>query len=247
MLGGHVVKTGLTPYLNDLMERGFVTALALNGSASIHDVEIALFGKTSENVAQNLEDGRFGMVAETGDFFFTAYREAIQEGCGMGEGIARHLVRTEAPHLEASLVHTAWRLDIPCTVHVAIGCDILHQQPGADGAVIGELTMRDFRILAEVARSLEPEGVVVNLGSAVVMPEVFLKVFTMARNLGCRPKRLTAVNLDMIQHYRPRENVLSRPTAWGGESIPLTGHHEIMIPLLHALLVSGSGGPRSDD
>jgi hypothetical protein len=238
MLGGHVVKTGLAPYLNDLMARGYISVLAMNGSTSIHDVEISLFGKTSENVAKNLEDGSFGMVAETGDFFFAAYQAALSLGCGMGEGIARALEQARAPHREVSLLHTAWRLDIPCTVHVALGCDILHQQPGADGAVIGELTMRDFRILAQATRSLAPEGIVVNLGSAVVMPEVFLKAYTMARNLGCRPRRLTTANLDMIQHYRPRENVLTRPTAFGGEAIPLTGHHEIMIPLLHALLVA---------
>ena len=238
MLGGHVVKTGLAPYLSDLMQRGYLTVLAMNGSASIHDVEIALFGKTSENVAKNLEDGSFGMVAETGDFFFTAYQKALAQDCGMGEGVALELQRVQAPHRLSSLVYTAWRLGIPCTVHVAMGCDILHQQPGADGAVIGELTLRDFRILAQATRALEPEGIVVNLGSAVVMPEVFLKAYTMARNLGCRPRRLTTVNLDMIQHYRPRENVLSRPTAFGGEAIPLTGHHEIMIPLLHALLVN---------
>jgi len=242
MLGGHVVKTGLAPYLNDLMASGFISVLAMNGSASIHDVEIALFGKTSEDVAKNLADGSFGMVAETGDFFQTAYATAQASGCGMGEGIARHLERQQAPHREASMIHTAWRLEVPCTVHVALGCDILHQHPGADGAAIGELTMHDFRILAEATRALEPEGVVVNLGSAVVMPEVFLKAYTMARNLGCRPRRLTTVNLDMIQHYRPRENVLYRPTTWGGEAIPLTGHHEIMIPLLHALLRAGSGG-----
>jgi len=236
MLGGHVIKTGLAPYLNDLMEQGYVSVLAMNGSASIHDVEVALFGKTSEDVAKNLADGSFGMVAETGDFFFAAYAAAQACRCGMGEGIARQLTATEAPNLQQSIIHTAWRLDIPCTVHVAMGCDILHQQSGADGAIIGELTMRDFRILAEATRGLAPEGVVINLGSAVVMPEVFLKAYTMARNLGCRPHRLTTANLDMIQHYRPHENVLHRPTALGGEAIPLTGHHEIMIPLLHVLL-----------
>jgi len=247
MLGGHVVKTGLAPYLNDLMARGFLTTLAMNGSASIHDVEVALFGKTSEDVAANLEDGSFGMVAETGDFFGAAYAEALRAGCGMGEGVARHLAAVAAPHREQSLLHTAWRLDIPCTVHVAIGADILHQQPGADGAAIGELTFRDFRILAEATRGLAPEGVVVNLGSAVVMPEVFLKAYTMARNLGCRPRRLTTANLDMIQHYRPHQNVLSRPTAFGGEAIALTGHHEIMIPLLHALLLDPDQGSSADD
>ncbi len=239
MLGGHVAKTGLGPYLDDLMARGFVGAVAMNGSASIHDVELALFGRTSEDVGRNLEDGRFGMVRETGEFFFAAYERARAEGCGMGEGLARHLERVDAPHRDRSILHAAWRRDLPCTVHVALGCDILHQQPGADGAAIGELSLRDFRILAELTRRLAPEGVVVNLGSAVVMPEVFLKAYTMARNLGCRPRRLTTANLDMIQHYRPRQNVLFRPTAWGGEAIPLTGHHEIMVPLLHALLTDG--------
>ena len=237
LIGGHVVKTGLAPYLVDLMDRGYLTAVAMNGSASIHDVEAALFGRTSEDVARNLEDGSFGMVAETGDFFFGAYRQAIADGCGMGEGVARQLERAAAPHREASLLHGAWRRGIPCTVHVALGTDIIHQQPGADGAAIGELTLRDFRILAEVTRRLEPVGVVVNLGSAVVMPEVFLKAYTVARNLGCRPRQLTTANLDMLQHYRPRENVLQRPTALGGAAIPLTGHHEIMVPLLHALLL----------
>lgn len=246
LLGGHVVKTGLAPYLIDLMARGYMTAVAMNGSASIHDVETALFGSTSEDVARNLEDGSFGMVAETGDFFFAAYRAAVADGCGMGEGIARRLERVGAPHRAASIVHAAWRMRLPCTVHVAVGADIIHQQPGADGAAIGELTMRDFRILAEITRSLAPEGVVINLGSAVVMPEVFLKAYTMARNLGCRPRRLTAANLDMIQHYRPRENVLQRPTAWGGDAISLTGHHEIMVPLLQALLAAADAPDRAE-
>ncbi len=236
MLGGHVVKTGIAPCLIDLMDRGYLTALAMNGSASIHDVEVALFGRTSEDVARNLEDGSFGMVAETGDFFFSAYAAALADGCGMGEGVARALARAGAPHRALSLLHAAWARDIPCTVHVALGTDIIHQQPGADGAAIGELTMRDFRILAAVTQRLAPEGVVVNLGSAVVMPETFLKAYTVARNLGCRPRRLTTANLDMLQHYRPRENVLQRPTAWGGDAIPLTGHHEIMLPLLQVLL-----------
>jgi hypothetical protein len=250
LLGGHVVKTGLAPYLIDLMDRGFLTAVAMNGSASIHDVETALFGRTSEDVARNLEDGSFGMVAETGDFFSAAYREACADGCGMGEGVARHLERAAAPHRGQSLLYGAWRRDIPCTVHVALGTDIIHQQPGADGAAIGELTMRDFRVLAEVTRGLEPVGVVVNLGSAVVMPEVFLKAYTVARNLGCRPRQLTTANLDMLQHYRPRENVLQRPTALGGDAIPLTGHHEIMVPLLHALLIDADdadAGAPSDE
>jgi hypothetical protein len=247
MLGGHVIKTGLAPYLNDMMARGYITFLAMNGSTSIHDVEIALFGKTSEDVAKNLADGSFGMVAETGDFFKAAYAAARDSGCGMAEGIARQLEATQAANRDLSIIHTAWRLDIPCTVHVAVGCDILHQHPGVDGAAIGELTMRDFRIFAEATRGLEPEGIVLNLGSAVVMPEVFLKAYTMARNLGCRPRRLTTANLDMIQHYRPHENVLSRPTAWGGEAIPMTGHHEIMIPLLHAILTEADRGGQDRD
>lgn len=236
LLGGHVIKTGLAPVLLDLVDRGYASAIAMNGSAAIHDVEVALFGRTSEDVGRNLEDGSFGMVAETGDFFFTAYREALAAGCGMGEGVARALAAAAPPHLEASLVHGAWRRGRPVTVHVAVGTDIIHQQPGADGAAIGELTMRDFRILAEVTRGLAPVGVVVNLGSAVVMPEVFLKAYTVARNLGCRPRQLTTANLDMLQHYRPRENVLQRPTAWGGDAVPLTGHHELMLPLLQAIL-----------
>jgi hypothetical protein len=246
MVGGHVIKTGLAPYLNDLIARGYITVLAMNGAAAIHDVEISLFGRTSEDVACNLEDGSFGMVEETGDFFASAYQGGVAVGCGLGEAVARQLDAVGAPHRQQSIVHEAWRHGVPCCVHVAIGCDILHQQPGANGAWIGELTLRDFRILAEQTRHLAPEGVVVNLGSAVIMPEVFLKAYTMARNLGCRPRRLTTANLDMIQHYRPHENILTRPTAWGGEALPLTGHHEIMIPLLHALLVAGPEEERKD-
>jgi hypothetical protein len=236
LLGGHVIKTGVAPYLIDLYGHGFASAVAMNGAAAIHDVEIALFGRTSEDVARNLADGSFGMAAETGDFFFTAYRAAVDAGCGMGEGIARHLEAVGAPHRQDSLLHAAWRGDIPCTVHVAIGTDIIHQQPGVDGAHIGTLTYRDFLIFAEAVTRLDPEGAVINVGSAVLMPEVFLKALTMARNLGHRPRRLTTANLDMMQHYRPRQNVLARPTSFGGEAIALTGHHEIMIPLLHALL-----------
>jgi hypothetical protein len=246
LIGGHVVKTGLSPALIDLMDRGYLTALAMNGSASIHDVEVALFGRTSEDVARNLEDGSFGMVAETGDFFFGAYRDAAAAGCGMGEGLARALEAAVAPHRSVSLLHAAWRRDVPCTVHVALGADIIHQQPGADGATIGALTLRDFRILAAVTARLAPVGVVVNLGSAVMMPEVFLKAYTVARNLGCRPRQLTTANLDMLQHYRPRENVLRRPTAWGGDAIPLTGHHEIMVPLLQAILADLDDAPEED-
>ena len=236
MLGGHVMKCGVSPYLVDLVQRGYVTHLASNGSFAIHDVEVSLFGRTSEDVADTLERGVFGMVRETPEFVFGALQAGAGRREGMGECLGRALLEAGAPHVEASLLAQAYAAGVPFTVHVSLGGDILHQHPGADGAVLGELSLRDFRILAATLCELE-RGVVVNVGSAVVMPEVFLKALTVARNTSGPVRDFTTSNLDMIQHYRPGENVLRRPTQTSGQALPLTGHHEILLPLLHALLL----------
>lgn len=239
MLGGHVMKTGVSPYLVDLLQRGLVTHLASNGSFSIHDVEVSLFGRTSEDVADTLERGVFGMVRETPEFMFRAFASGAARREGMGECLGRALLEAEAPHRDASLLAQAYSLGVPFTVHVSLGGDILHQHPGADGATIGELSLRDFRILAAALTGLGG-GVAVNLGSAVVMPEVFLKALTVARNVAGPVRGFTTANLDMIQHYRPSENVLRRPTQTSGEALALVGQHEVLVPLLHALLVAPS-------
>lgn len=236
MLGGHVMKCGVSPYLVDLLQRGYVTHFASNGSLSIHDVEVSLFGRTSEDVADTLERGVFGMVRETPEFMFAAFAAGAARDEGMGECLGRALAEAAAPHRRHSLLAQAWERGVPFTVHVSLGGDILHQHPGADGAVLGSLSLRDFRILAATLAGLEG-GVVVNVGSAVVMPEVFLKALTVARNVAGPVRDFTTANLDMVQHYRPSENVLRRPTQSSGRALPLVGQHEVLIPLLHALLV----------
>jgi hypothetical protein len=232
MMGAHVIKVGLSPVLIDLMHNGLITALAMNGAGIIHDTELALYGVTSEDVAANLSDGSFGMVRETGEFINGTVREGVKTGLGLGEALGKELVQKQAPNLNVSLLGQAYNLSIPVTVHVALGADIIHQQPSADGAAIGEASLRDFRILAQHITGLGGGGVVLNIGSAVILPEVFLKALTVARNLGHSVQDFTAANFDMIQHYRPRVNVVSRPTLSGGKGYTITGHHEIMIPLL---------------
>jgi hypothetical protein len=231
MIGGHVVKTGVSPCLVTLIERGVVTHLAMNGSAAIHDVEIARQGRTSEDVEANLSAGTFGMVDETGDFMHAALADGVRRSEGAGECWGRALAEAAAPHAAASLLVAAWRAGIPATVHVALGTDTIHYHPACDGAALGAASLRDFRILAATLAGARG-SVVLNLGSAVVMPEVFLKALTVARNLGADLSGLTTVNLDQIQHYRPRVNVVERPTrAPGARGISLTGHHEILVPL----------------
>ena len=234
MLGGHVVKTGLAPLLIDLMRRGIITHLAMNGSAAIHDYEVARFGGTSEDVAAGLRDGTFGMAEETGRGLNEAFVAGMREQRGMGESIAVALDTTPAlAHPELSVVLAAHRLDIPVTVHAALGAEIIHQHPAASGAAIGDTSHRDFRRLAASLPALDDGGVVLNLGSAVIMPEVFLKALTIARNLGHgRPTNFTTCDLDMQRHYRPRVNVVQRPTLAGGNGYEITGHHELMVPLL---------------
>jgi len=237
MLGGHVIKVGVSPCLIALIERRVITHLAMNGSAAIHDVEIARIGRTSEDVETNLHTGTFGMVDETGDFMNAAMSEGAKRGEGLGEAWGRSLIEARAPHLEVSVLASAWRVGIPATVHVAIGTDTIHHHPSCDGGALGETSLRDFRIFA--ATLAEASGaVVLNLGSAVIMPEVFLKALSVARNLGARLDHLTTVNLDQIQHYRPRVNVVERPTRGeGSRGFTLTGHHEILIPLLTAAIL----------
>jgi hypothetical protein len=234
MLGGHVVKTGLSPVIIELMRRQVVTHLAMNGSAAIHDYEVARFGATSEDVAAGLRDGTFGMADETGRGLNEAFIAGQREQRGMGESVAVALSReAELAHPELSVLLQAHKLGVPATVHAALGAEIIHQHPAADGAAIGDTSLRDFRRLAASLPSLQDGGVVLNVGSAVIMPEVFLKALTIARNLNDgRPVGFTTCDLDMQRHYRPRVNVVQRPTQAGGEGFEITGHHEIMVPLL---------------
>ena len=232
MLGGHVIKCGLSPILIDLMERGIITAMAFNGATSLHDFEIALIGETSEDVGQYLQTGQFGMVEETGRLMNEAICAADDTGIGMGAGLGKALIQLDTPYNSYSLLAAGARLGVPITVHVAIGTDIIHQHPAADGAATGQTSFTDFRLLAAVVAELGDGGAVLNLGSAVILPEVFLKALTVARNLGNRVTHFTTANFDMIQHYRPLENVIRRPTDTGGSGYTFTGHHEIMIPLL---------------
>jgi hypothetical protein len=244
MLGGHVVKTGLAPVLIELMHRGIVTHLAMNGSAAIHDYEVARFGATSEDVAAGLKDGTFGMAEETGREMNEAFVAGMRDAIGMGECLGRALAeRSALANPELSVLLAARRLGIPLTVHAALGAEIIHQHPAANGAAIGDTSHRDFRRFAASLPRLDDGGVVLNLGSAVIMPEVFLKALTIARNLGGgKPERFTTVDLDMQRHYRPRMNVVQRPTLHSGKGYEITGHHEIMVPLLVWAVVSELDG-----
>jgi hypothetical protein len=229
-LGAHVIKCGLSPVLIGLMERGIITCIAMNGAGSIHDVEIALAGQTSEDVAAGLKDGAFGMARETGELIHQAMADAGKE-VGLGLAIGCRLLRVQAPNTHLSLLATAARLQIPATVHVALGTDIVHMRPGAGGAEIGQASFTDFRLFTAVVKNLSG-GVYLNAGSAVILPEVFLKAFTIAQNLGARLGDFTTVDLDMISHYRPTVNVVRRPAAVGGRGFSLNGRHEILVPLL---------------
>jgi len=234
MLGGHIVKTGLAPVLIELMRRGVVTHVAMNGSAAIHDYEVARFGATSEDVAAGLKDGTFGMAEETGREMNDAFIAGMRDGRGMGEALGVALAAaTTMANPELSLLLAAHTLGIPLTVHAALGAEIIHQHPAASGAAIGDTSHRDFRRLAHSLIRLHDGGVAMNLGSAVIMPEVFLKALTIARNLGAgQPQQFTTVDLDMQRHYRPRMNVVQRPTLQSGKGYEITGHHEIMVPML---------------
>lgn len=235
-IGAHVIKTGLAPVLIDLMEGGFVSAIATNGAAVIHDFEVALAGATSEDVDQTLGPGTFGMADETGRLLNGAINGGVAQGLGLGQAVSRYLHERSPQHARASLLAAAGRLGIPVTVHVAIGTDIIHMHPDASGAALGEGSLRDFRYFVSNVARLE-RGVFLNCGSAVVLPEVFLKAVALARNRGIALDGLTTVNLDFIRGYRPQTNVVSRPTAGtSGKGYSLVGHHELMIPLLAAAI-----------
>jgi hypothetical protein len=229
-LGGHVIKTGCGPYLIDWVKRGVVTAVAMNGAAAIHDFELAFAGKTSEDVGAALHDGRFGMARETADAFAVAAQTGALDGVGLGSALGRHIDQLHCPHAESSLVLAAYQAGIPCTVHVAVGTDIVHMHPHVSGAAVGESSHLDFRILCSVVNQLR-RGVWLNLGSAVLLPEVFLKAVSVVRNFGGDLDGLVTVNVDKESKYRTLMNVLRRPAA---EGLELIGHHEILLPLLHA-------------
>jgi hypothetical protein len=235
-LGAHVIKTGLGPVLIDLMRRGFVSAIATNGATVIHDFEIALGGSTSEDVDEALGPGRFGMAEETGRLLNAAIADGVARGLGLGQAVGDFLKNTHPPFAHASVLTEAARLDIPVTVHVAIGTDVVHMHPNASGRALGEGSLRDFRYLVSNVARLEG-GVYLNCGSAVILPEVFLKAVALARNRGIALENMTTVSLDFIRSYRTETNVVKRPTAGTGRGYSLVGHHEIMIPLLAAAIV----------
>jgi len=232
MLGAHLIKCGLSPILIDLMEEGFVTLLSTNGAGAIHDVEIALWGKTSEQVEKGIEDGSFGMAKETGEIFNKISSFACQKDLGLGEAIGAKIIELKAKFRKHSLLANAYRLNIPTCVHVAFGTDIVHPHPNFDPSSTGKATYMDFRILADEVSRLNNGGVVLHFGSAVILPEVFLKALSVARNVKGKIENFTTANFDMIQHYRPNVNVVLRPTQKSGQGFSFTGHHEIMIPLL---------------
>lgn len=242
-IGGHVIKVGLAPILIDLLRRGYVSGLAMNGAALVHDLEIALEGKTSENVEARLGAGQFGMAEETGRYCNQIAREAAQAGIGMGEAAGK-LLAEELPARfpQASVLVSAYRARVPVTVHVAIGTDTPHMHRSADGAALGQATLADFRLFCALVRRLHPGGVYLNWGSAVLLPEVFLKAVSAVRNLGTPLRSLTTANFDFVQQYRGRENVVRRPTQGAGSrGYAITGHHEILFPLVAAALVEGHG------
>jgi hypothetical protein len=237
-LGAHPTKVGLNPVIVDLMRREIVTALAVNGAVVIHDFELALMGHTSEEVEAEIDSGRFGMAEETGRMINQAIADGVQQELGIGGAVGQYIFRRrkQFPNWKTSLLATGIQQDIPVTVHVAIGTDIIHMHPAANGAALGEGSLRDFRQLTSVVSQMEG-GVYLNVGSAVLLPEVFLKTVTLSRNLGRPLKRITTANMDFLPHYRPLTNVVKRPTQKGGQGLSLTGHHEIMLPLLAAAVI----------
>ena len=239
-IGAHVLKVGLSPVLIDLMEKGLATGLAMNGAGIVHDFELAVAGHTSEDVEGGLGSGDFGMARETGEEINRAIVEGDRDGLGLGAAVGRYLDGRKPNHVDVSLLAAAWRRGLPATVHVAIGTDIVHMHPACDPAALGRATHLDFRTFAAEVAQLGGGGVYLNVGSAVLLPEVFLKAVTLARNLGHAIEDFTTANLDFIQSYRPNTNVVHRPTAGVGRGYSLTGHHEILVPLLAAALVEGT-------
>jgi deoxyhypusine synthase len=243
-LGAHVVKVGLAPVVVDLLERGLASGVLLNGAGCVHDLELAWIGRTSEDVDAALDDGTFGMAAETAERLNAAIAAGARDGLGMGAAVGRAIETGRYPHRARSILAAAFRLGVPATVHAAIGTDVHHMHPSADGAALGITSYRDFETLAGLVATLEG-GVLFHAGSAVILPEVFLKALALARNLGHRVRRFTTVDLDMIRHYRPQQNVVRRPTRLGGTGISLVGQHEILLPLLAAGLIERVEGRRA--
>ena len=238
-LGGHVIKCGLSPILIDLMQRGFISALSVNGASAIHDFEIAMVGSTSEDVEKTLLEGDFGTSEETGQWMNEAIKRGANADMGVGESLGSYLQQhaDRFPFATYSLLASAYARNIPVTVHIALGTDTIHNHPAADGSALGKGSLQDFRLLTSLVRDLHDGGVFLNCGSAVILPEVFLKTVNMVRNLGYELENFTTVNLDFQQHYRPTQNVVKRPTSGSGQGISITGHHELMVPLLAASLI----------
>ncbi len=234
--GAHLIKVGLAPVVVDLMQRGMVGGLLMNGAGCVHDLELAMMGRTSEDVAPALDDGTFGMAKETSEALNQAINAGHADGLGMGAAVGRAIETGRFPHKGRSVLASAHRLGIPVTVHAAIGTDIHHMHPSADGAALGATSHRDFELLTSLVATLEG-GVLFNIGSAVILPEVFLKALALARNLGHEVDKFTTVNLDFIRHYRPSVNVVERPTRRGGKGYSLVGHHEILVPMIAAGLI----------
>lgn len=236
MMGAHVIKCGLSPLVIDLMKRGVVKAVALNGAGMIHDTEIAMIGRTSEDVGEGILDGSFGMAKETAFFINETINQGFKNGIGIGEAVGLAIIKNKMPHADLSILAQGVELNVPVTIHVAIGTDIIHQHPSANGEAIGEGSLLDFRNFIYSISKLEG-GVAINFGSAVILPEIFLKAVTVARNLGYKLKTFTTANFDMISQYRPYQNILSRPTSTGGKGYNIIGHHEIMMPVLYRAIV----------
>ena len=239
-IGAHVIKVGLSPVIIDLMEMGVINAVAMNGACIVHDFEIAFAGMTSEDVDAEIGKGSFGMAKETGELLNSAIKKGVKKGWGIGKSVGEFINNSKYPHKDLSILAAGARLNIPVTVHVALGTDIIHIHPQMDGKATGEGSLRDFKLFAGVVSTLEG-GIYLNIGSAVLLPEVFLKALTLVRNLGYKVKNFTTVNMDFIQHYRSLTNVVRRPTKEGGKGYTLTGHHEIMVPLLAAIVKEEMG------
>ncbi|HTZ10963.1 MAG TPA: hypothetical protein VMD04_01090, partial [Candidatus Margulisiibacteriota bacterium] len=237
MCGAHVIKCGLNPVVIELIKKKIITCICLNGAGIIHDFEIALQGETSEDVGFGLQEGKFGMGKETAEFINSAVKEGVSEGLGLGYSVARKISREKLAHKELSLLYNAYKYKVPLCVFVAVGTDIIHQHPSFDAALTGRGSQRDFYLLTENICALDKGGVVLNFGSAVILPEVFLKSLNLARNLGNRVKDFTTANFDMFYQYRPMQNVVCRPVEGGGKGLYIVGHHEIMLPLLARAIV----------
>lgn len=237
-IGAHVIKCGLSPLVIDLMKKKLVTALAMNGAGAIHDFEIAFHGETSEDVAVEIKEGRFGMVEETGSMMNSALEKHFNEEAGLGEIWGKEIEGGDYKYKEMSLLAAGYENSIPVTIHSAIGTDITHMHPSFNGSKTGQGSYNDFKLLSSIIARLDGGGCFFNIGSSVLLPEVFLKGLSVARNLGHNAHGFTTVNMDMIQHYRPQENVISRPTQDGGRGYSITGHHEIMLPLLYQMILS---------